>query len=144
MQVRFVNFGKVLDTNVLLVSLPSHSKYHPIFRGLLRKDYDLFVSNGILAEYEEQIGKRLGVERTELQLSELLNLSNVHEVNAFFLWQLIENDLDDNKFVDCSISCGADYLVSNDRHFDVLASIPFPKVKVIKAEIFLDMLGKIN
>lgn len=64
----------VLDTNVLLVSLPSHSKYHPIFRGLRRKDYDLFLTNEILAEYEEQIGKRLGVERTELQLSELLNL----------------------------------------------------------------------
>lgn len=95
-------------------------------------------------EYEEQIGKRLGVERTQLQLSELLNLSNVHEVNTFYLWQLIENDVDDNKFVDCSISCGADYLVSNDRHFDVLAFVPFPKVKVIKAEIFLDMLGKIN
>lgn len=134
----------VLDTNVLLVSLPSHSKYHPIFSGLLRKDYDLFVTNEILAEYEEQIGKRLGIERTELQLSELLNLSNVHEANAFYLWKLIENDDDDNKFVDCAITCGADYLVTNDRHFDILASIPFPKVNVIKAEVFLDMLVKVN
>lgn len=46
----------VLDTSVLLVSLSTHSKYHPIFRGLLRKDYDLFVTNEILAEYEEQFG----------------------------------------------------------------------------------------
>jgi len=77
-----------------------------------------------------------------LQISELLNLSNVHEINAFYLWQLIENDPDDNKFVDCAISCGADYLISNDRHFDVLAAIPFPKVKVVKAEAFLEMLTK--
>jgi uncharacterized protein len=69
----------VLDTNVLLVSLPTHSQYHPIFQALRRKAFDLFVTNEILAEYEEQIGRRLGIERTELQLVELLNLPNAHE-----------------------------------------------------------------
>lgn len=127
----------VLDTNVLLVSLPTHSKYHPIFQALLRKEYDLFVTNETLMEYEEQIGKRLGVKRTELQLIELLNLSNVHKIVPYYFWQLIEQDADDNKFIDCA---GADYLVSNDRHFDVLASIEFPKMKVLRAEAFLEML----
>ncbi|PSL25617.1 putative toxin-antitoxin system toxin component, PIN family [Dyadobacter jiangsuensis] len=130
----------VLDTNVLLVSLPTHSKYHPIFQALLRKEYDLFVTNETLMEYEEQIGKRLGVKRTELQLIELLNLSNVHKIVPYYFWQLIEQDADDNKFIDCAVSAGADYLVSNDRHFDVLASIEFPKMKVIRAEAFLEML----
>lgn len=87
----------VLDTNVLLVSLPSHSKYHPIFQALQSKVYDLFVSNEMLSEYEEQIGSRLGVERTDLQLSELLNLSNVHQIKPFYFWQLIEQDADGNK-----------------------------------------------
>lgn len=130
----------VLDTNVLLVSLPTHSKYHPIFQALLRKEYDLFISNETLMEYEEQIGRRLGIERTELQLIELLNLSNVHRVIPYYFWQLIEQDADDNKFIDCAVSAGADYLVSNDRYFDVLASIDFPKVEVIRAETFLEML----
>lgn len=130
----------VLDTNVLLVSLPTHSKYHPIFQALLRKEYDLFISNETLMEYEEQIGRRLGIERTELQLIELLNLSNVYRVIPYYFWQLIEQDADDNKFIDCAVSAGADYLVGNDRHFDVLASIDFPKVEVIRAETFLEML----
>ena len=130
----------VLDTNVLLVSLPTHSKYHPIFQALLRKEYDLFISNETLMEYEEQIGRRLGIERTELQLIELLNLSNVYRVIPYYFWQLIEQDADDNKFIDCAVSAGADYLVSNDRHFDVLASIDFPKVEVIRAETFLELL----
>lgn len=132
----------VLDTNVLLVSLPTHSKYHPIFQALLRKDYDLFVTTETLMEYEEQIGQRLGVERTELQLTELLNLSNVHEIVPYYSWRLIEQDADDNKFVDCAIGAGADYLVSNDRHFDVLLSVDFPKIRVIKAEQFLRILEK--
>lgn len=47
----------VLDTNVLLVALPSHSKYYPIYQALLNKRFDLYVSNEILTEYEEQISK---------------------------------------------------------------------------------------
>jgi len=75
----------VLDTNVLLVSLPTHSQYHPIFQALRQKVYDLFVTNEMLAEYEEQIGRRLGVARTDLQLVELLNMSNVHGNPILFL-----------------------------------------------------------
>lgn len=73
---------------------------------------------------------------------ELLNLSNVHKIVPYYFWRLIEHDIDDNKFVDCAVSAGADYLVSNDMHFDVLSSIDFPKIKVIKAEEFLNILQK--
>ncbi|NBB23323.1 putative toxin-antitoxin system toxin component, PIN family [Runella sp. CRIBMP] len=130
----------VLDTNVLLVALPSHSKYYPIYQALLNKRFDLYVSNEILTEYEEQISQRLGIERTNLQLRELLNLSNVHGIEPFYNWQLIEIDPDDNKFCDCAVACGADYLVTNDHHYDILTSIPFPPIETLRAENFLQML----
>lgn len=49
---------------------------------------------------------------------------------------LITQDPDDNKFVDCAIVASADYLVSEDNHFNVLKDIPFPKVNVITLEQF--------
>ncbi len=127
----------ILDTNVLLVSLPSHSKYHPIFQALQSKVFELYLSNEILTEYEEIISQKLGFSRTDLKLQELLNLSNVHCIEPFYNWQLIEADVDDNKFVDCAVACGADYLVTNDRHYNILSEIPFPPVTTIKAEEFL-------
>ncbi len=130
----------VLDTNVLIVSLPSHSKYYPIYEALLRKNFNLYLSNEILTEYEEQISLRLGVERTDLKLRELLNLPNVCQIEPFYNWQLIEADPDDNKFTDCAVACGADYLVTNDRHYDILSQIPFPSIKVVKADTFLSLL----
>lgn len=130
----------VLDTNVLLVSLPGRSQYHDIFRRLINGIYQLYLSNEILAEYEEQIGLRLGIARTDLHLHELLNLPNVHKAEPYYYWQLIEQDKDDNKFVDCAISCNADYLVSNDGHYNILSTIEFPKVRVIKAQEFLEKL----
>lgn len=74
----------VLDTNVLLVSLPTHSKYYPIYQALLNKRFDLFVSNEILTEYEKIFAQKLGTARTDLKLQELLNLSNVHSIEPFY------------------------------------------------------------
>lgn len=57
-----------------------------------------------------------------------------------YRWNLIA-DQDDNKFVDCAISCQADYVITHDRHFNVLAEIPFPKVKTLKMFELKDILG---
>lgn len=84
----------VLDTNVFLVSLPSHSLFHPIFQALKQGHYTLFVTNEVLTEYEEQISIRLGVTRTDLQLRELLNLPNIALIDVFFNWYKIKADPD--------------------------------------------------
>ena len=135
----------VLDTNVLLVSLPSHSPFHPIFLALKQGWYTLFVTNEMLTEYEEQISARLGVDRTDLQLRELLNLPNVTSIDVYFKWNIIIADPDDDKFADCAFACSADYLVTNDRHFNVLkGEVEFPKVAVITAQEFLEVLTELR
>lgn len=48
----------VIDTNVLLVSIPKKSKYRLIFDYLIDMKYDLVVSNEILFEYEEIISQK--------------------------------------------------------------------------------------
>lgn len=135
----------VLDTNVLLVSLPSHSPFYPIFQALRQGHYTLFVTNEVLTEYGEQISIRLGLTRTDVQLRELLNLSTVALIDVYFKWYKIKADPDDDKFVDCAFACGADYLVTNDRHFNVLKdAVDFPQVAVVTAQEFMDILSKMT
>ena len=55
-------------------------------------------------------------------------------------WNLITADPDDNKFVDCALNAGADYLVTNDHHFNILKSIDFPPIKVVDIETFKSIL----
>ena len=62
---------------------------------------------------------------------------------SHFRFRLIEQDPDDNKFVDCAIVAGADYIVSEDAHFRVLEEIPFPKVYVIRLQRFVEELAKL-
>jgi uncharacterized protein len=59
----------------------------------------------------------------------------------FIKWQLIQEDPDDNKFADLAIAQNVDYLVSNDHHFQVLKSIPFPVVRVVKLTEFQEIMG---
>ena len=35
--------------------------------------------------------------------------------------------LDDNKFVDCAFAANATYIVSDDKHYDVLKEVDFPQ-----------------
>ena len=51
-------------------------------------------------------------------------------------------DPDDNKFVDCALNAGADYLITNDHHFNILKSIDFPPVRVAGIDHFTEILHK--
>lgn len=130
----------VLDTNVLLVSIPSLSKYRAIFENLIEKDYTLIISNEILTEYEEIIAQKVNKTVSENVVKMLVSLSNVDKVDIYYRWNLIKSDEDDNKFVDCAIAGNADYLVSNDKHFEILDAVEFPEVQLLKIDGFIEML----
>ncbi len=126
----------VLDTNVFLVSLAKHYKYHWIFEAILKNKLELCVSTEILLEYQEQIAKRYGLSLTDSTLDFLLLLDNVLLITPHFNWELIKTDVDDNKFVDCAITGNADYVVTNDNDFKIIDEVQFPPIKRIKADVF--------
>lgn len=131
----------VLDTNVLLVSIPRMSKYRPIFDALLSGRIELSVSNEILSEYLEIIAVKTTPTIANNIAELLMNLPNVELIATYFRWSLITADADDNKFVDCAIAANSDYLVSNDRHFRELERISFPQVNVLTPIEFLDLIN---
>ncbi|TZF86357.1 putative toxin-antitoxin system toxin component, PIN family (plasmid) [Pedobacter sp. BS3] len=119
-----------------MVALAPKYKYHWIYKALLQEKYDLVVSNEILTEYQEQISIRYGLEQTEASLDFLLLLPNVILKNPSFLWQLVENDKDDNKFIDCYIAGQSDYIISNDKHIHQIKNNRFPQILVLTYEEF--------
>ncbi len=72
----------VLDTNVFLVSVASHFKYFWVYEKLQKGEYELYVSNEILMEYEEQIAKRFGLPLADTSLDFLLLFPNVYLTNS--------------------------------------------------------------
>jgi len=129
----------VLDTNVFLVSIPTKSRYHPIFTALVKGDYLLLITNEIMTEYYEILQQKANEAVANAALAMLHLSPSVVFSDVYFRWNLI-SDPDDNKFADCAISGNAQYLVTNDRHFDVLKNLEFPQVKVITAADFLEII----
>jgi len=78
----------------------------------------------------------MGEGISSLTIYIILAAPNVVLVSSYFNWNLITKDPDENKFVDCTIAANARYLVSNDKHFNVLKSVPFPKLELLKLEAF--------
>ena len=130
----------VLDTNVLFSALSNLSEYYPIWRELQLGRYELCVTTEILNEYEEKLQERFRPGVSENTMGFIMRSPDIIFVSNYFTWNFIIVDPDDNKFVDCAISANADFIVSNDKHFRVLKEIPFPSVKVITAEDFVEIL----
>lgn len=126
----------VLDTNILLVSVSPTSQFYWLFHHFLNETYTLCVTTDILMEYEEILNRFVGEELSDTILQIIENAPNTQFVTKYYQWNLIVNDPDDNKFVDCAIAANAKFLVSHDKHFNVLKDLAFPKIKVISAEAF--------
>ena len=130
----------VLDTNCLLQSLSQRSQYYKVWEDFVMGKYVLCVSNEILEEYEEIISSHMSSMAARLAVETILRANNVVRVDAQFRFNLITADIDDNKFVDCAIIANAEYIVSEDSHFNVLKSIPVPRVEVKRLREFYEEL----
>lgn len=124
----------VLDTNCLLQILPSKSKYHAVWNNILDGKVSLCVNTEILEEYEEIIGLKMTPAIAHNVVEAIARLSTTHFQTTYVHFRLIEQDADDNKFVDCAIAANADYIVSNDAHFSILKTISWPKVTVLNID----------
>ena len=127
----------VIDTNCLLQIIARKSPYRPIWDAFLAGRFDLCVSNEILDEYQEILGQQITPTVAENVVLLILNQENVQLVDPHFRMGLITVDPDDNKFVDCAFAAGADYLVSEDNHFDVLRNTRFPHLNLVTLDEFM-------
>ena len=132
----------ILDTNVLLVCISSHSKYHWIYQEYLAGNFTLCVTGEILLEYEEVLTINMGMEAAVAVIETITNNKNTILADVYYKWNLIEIDKDDNKFVDAGLAANVQFIVSEDRHFDVLKKTGFPKIEVMSIEEFRDVLSK--
>ena len=121
----------VVDTNVMLVSVSSKSPHHWIFQLFASGEHELCATIDILLEYQEKFIEHIGETRAAGILAAIVEFPNLVQVNTYFNFNLIHNDPDDNKFVDCAIAASAYCIVTEDNDFKILKTIDFPKVNVL-------------
>jgi predicted nucleic acid-binding protein len=122
----------VLDTNCLLLIISKNGSYFSVFEKVRSGEIQLIITIEIVNEYEEILENFYSQEVAYFILKAILNHPNTIIVEKiYYKWNLIFMDDDDNKFVDAYIVGCGDYLVTNDKHFNVLKNTDFPVVTVI-------------
>lgn len=130
----------VIDTNILLVSFSTKSKSYWLWENFKNRKFEICVSTEILNEYAEIFEQKYNYTVAESAIEIILESPNRILINEYFHWNLITVDPDNNKFVDCALMANADYLVTNDKHFNTLKKLPFPTIKVFSLKEFHSIL----
>jgi uncharacterized protein len=133
-------FCFVIDTNVLILTVSRRTRYQYILDKLIDGTFQIAVSTEIMLEYEEKLRQFYDEQTAESIISVLNILPNVRYIESSYHLLLIENDFDDDKFVDCAFTSNANGIVTNDRHFNVLKKTPFPKINLFKIDEFMQLL----
>ncbi len=129
----------VLDTNCLIQILPTKSQYHRIWTDFLEGKYCLCVSTEILLEYEEILSIHTSPEVAHNVVEAIARHPQTYFRDAYYRFHLLSHiDQDDDKFVDCAVAAQARYIVTEDSHFSHIKKIPFPLLKVLTLDEFLE------
>lgn len=128
----------VIDTNVVIAMIAIVSPYRLIFDSVIDGELTMCVTTEILFEYEEILARKNGWEVADNMVQFFSIHPFVEKVEPFYRFKVIEQDPDDDKFIDCAVAASADCIVSNDKHFSSLKLQQFPKVNVLSADEFID------
>ncbi|MBD2705170.1 putative toxin-antitoxin system toxin component, PIN family [Spirosoma sp. BT702] len=134
----------VIDTNGLLRSIPRDGSYRWLYDAFADRQFIWVVSTEILLEYAEMTSYYYSSVAAELVTSLLLAAPNHLRQEPYFHFGQVSADPDDNKFVDCAIAAGADWLVSDDHHILNLLreTNRFPPLPICSFEEFKKILNR--
>lgn len=127
-----------IDTNTVIQATAASHPYHRILNAWVAGRFAWAVSTAILHEYAE-VHERLNRSERWRKLVLLMDLcelveGNVVRVNPHYQFHVLPNDPDDNKFTDCAITAGADYVITEDSHFQPLAGAGYRTQPISPAE----------
>jgi putative PIN family toxin of toxin-antitoxin system len=123
----------VLDTNVIVSMIGRRSPNRWIFDKILTREFRLCISNEILFEYEEILAAKTTPEVASNFTDFLISFPGIEQIDIYFKWDLIAEDVDDNKFIDCAVAAQA-VIVSEDRHFRPYRTNEHPPLLVLTIE----------
>ncbi len=134
----------VCDTNILISGLTAHTGApYEILDAWRRGEFILLVSEAIVGEVVEVLGRPFFRGKRGISQQDIVEVKRLLEADALMVipqshLQVIAEDPDDDRIVECALDGGADYLVSGDHH--LLALQRYHQISVVTARQFLSVL----
>ncbi|TLD41754.1 MAG: hypothetical protein JETT_1979 [Candidatus Jettenia ecosi] len=127
----------VIDTNVIVSAFGWGGKPADVIRLITSGKILNFTSSEMFTELKKVVGyPRLAFSETsQAEIMEIIfNASSIVDIHESV--NIIDDDAEDNKILECAISAGAEFVISGDKHLLTLKS--FEGIKIVTPEDFIE------
>lgn len=129
----------VLDSNVLISSFFWRGNEYEILRKALEGKFELLISGAILAEIENVLDKKFGVQAGRIKETVELIIANSTVIEPKSRLNVIRDDESDNRILECAVEGAADYIVTGDKH--LLKLREYRRTLILGSENFLKIIS---
>jgi len=136
-----------LDTNVLISGTFWNGPSFEIVRKVSLNEIELVATKETIAEYNKIINSEEIMDKSKEKdlmvndaVLEILEHSNLVDPKRKF--DLIKDDPDDNKLLECAFEGKAEFIISKDKH--LLKIKEFEGIKIVSPEQFLSLIKEIR
>ena len=129
----------VVDTNFLVSATQwDYSVSHKLLEKLIMDNAEIFTTKGILEEFAEVLKRDFLCTKEEVQnlLEKIIQFLTL--VTPSKKIDVVKDDPDDNKILECAVEGKAHYIISYDNHLLKLGE--YKGIKIIKPEDFLKVI----
>jgi putative PIN family toxin of toxin-antitoxin system len=130
----------VLDTNVLISAILFGGKPRQVLEKAIRGEIRLCISEPILEELKGVLERSkfdYSPEMIQVILTELTGVSDF--VNPSKTIDVVLEDLEDNRILECAVEAEANYIITGDFHLLKLSK--YRDIEVVNAVAFLEKLS---
>jgi len=132
----------VLDANIFVSAYFWHGNPKNILNRIAQKLDTLFISDAVINEVGYVIKKpkfNCSEEESNFIMTDIKVLGKTVAVSPQHQVKGVCRDPKDDKYLECAIAAGADYIISGDR--DLLDLKEYGGVKIVSARDYLDIVG---
>jgi len=129
----------VLDTNVLISAILFGGKPRRILEKAIRGEIRLCLSEPMLEELKGVLQRSkfdYSPEMIQIILTELMSISDF--VNPSETINIVAEDPEDNRILECAVAANADYVITGDSH--LLKLNKYLNIDVLNVAVFLEKL----
>ena len=132
------------DTNTLVSATFWYGASEKIISRAEAKEIQLILSDEIIKEYigvldYEEIRNKVRDKKLVMihTIKKIISISAI--IDPKIKLDVIKNDPDDNKILECAVAGNADYIVTNDKHLLKLGQ--FENIRILTPDDFLKLLN---
>jgi len=129
----------ILDTNVLISAILFGGKPRRILEKAIRGEIRLCLSEPMLEELKGVLQRSkfdYSPEMIQIILTELMSISDF--VNPSETINIVAEDPEDNRILECAVAANADYVITGDSH--LLKLNKYLNIDILNVAVFLEKL----